>query len=120
MKIILRAVIGLEVLSGAAAAVLFLYIERIEQCGNRTVVTSAGIIHDFITHGTLAHGARDVHPNCMNVWAAVEWRDGVMNFRPFGLPMVLVSRQLQGEQLVWMYPSLGEVRMQRICRIPAN
>jgi len=96
------------------------HIERIEQCGNRTVVTSAGIIHDFITDGTLTNGARDVHPNCMNVWAAIEWQDGVMNFRPFGLPMVLVSRDLQGEQLVWTYPSLGEVRMQRICRIPTN
>lgn len=28
------------------------HVERIEQCGNRTVVTTSGIVHDFVTDGT--------------------------------------------------------------------
>ena len=36
------------------------HIERIEQCGNRMVVTTAGIIHDFRLDGTLKNGARDI------------------------------------------------------------
>jgi len=96
------------------------HVERIEQCGNRTVVTSAGIIHDFFSDGTLANGARDIQPrSCMNIWAAIEWDNRVMTFRPLGLPFVAVTRERQGEQLVWNYPTLGEVRMERICEIPA-
>ncbi|HAT28912.1 MAG TPA: hypothetical protein DCS89_17995, partial [Gammaproteobacteria bacterium] len=36
------------------------HLERIEQCGNRVVVTAFGIIHDFRVDGTLKNGARDV------------------------------------------------------------
>ncbi len=95
------------------------HVERIEQCGNRTVVTAAGIIHDFVTDGTLRNGSRDIEPpRCMNTWVAIEWQDEVLSFRPFGLPFVLVTRELQGDQLVWNYPRVGEVRMDRICRVP--
>lgn len=96
------------------------HVERIEQCGNRTVITSAGIIHDFVTDGTLRNGARDVMGGgrCWNIFAAVEWRDGVMAFRPFGVPRTMVSRRLQGERLVWVYPGIGELGMERICRVP--
>ena len=45
---------------------------------------------------------------------------GVMKFHPFGLPYTLVTREKQGDELVWNYPKLGEVRMQRICRLPAS
>ncbi len=95
------------------------HLERIEQCGNRTVVTSSGIIHDFITDGTLRNGSRDVEPpRCMNTWVAIEWRGPVLSFRPFGLPKVLVTRERKGEELVWSYPRVGEVRMKRICQVP--
>ncbi len=97
----------------------FSHVERIEQCGNRTVVTASGIIHDFRTDDTLAHGARDVSASrCTNVWAAVGWDDGVMAFRPYGVPLALVSRRRVGEELRWTYPGLGEVRMRRICHVP--
>lgn len=97
------------------------HVERIEQCGNRAIVTARGIIHDFRTDGTLGNGARDVQrPSCMNIYAAIEWRDGVMTFRPFGLPYTIVTRHLEGDELVWNYPTLGEVRMKRICQVPAK
>ena len=35
------------------------HMERIEQCGDRIVVTTHGIIHDFHADGTLKNGSRD-------------------------------------------------------------
>lgn len=95
------------------------HVERVEQCGNRTVVTSAGIIHDFITDNTLANGSRDIEPpGCTNTWVSIEWHNGVQKYHPFGLPYTIVTRQRQGEELVWNYPATGEVRMKRICSVP--
>lgn len=97
----------------------FDHVERIEQCGNRTVVTAGGIIHDFFTDGTLANGSRDIEPpSCMNTWVAIEWRDGVLSFRPFGLPFTIVTRERRDERLFWHYPKFGEVQMERICSVP--
>lgn len=94
------------------------HVERIEQCGDRVVVTTAGIIHDFRTDGSLANGSRDVEPpSCMNTWAAIEWRGETLSFRPFGGPVVAVTRRLDGEELLWRYPGAGELRMERTCRI---
>ncbi len=96
------------------------HVERIEQCGDRFVVTAGGIIHDFRTDGTLARGSRDVEPpSCVNTWVAIEWVGDVLHFHPFGLPITIVTRRLDGDELVWTYPGVeGEVRMKRICRVP--
>lgn len=95
------------------------HVERVEQCGNRTVVTAAGIIHDFIADGTVANGSRDIQPSgCMNTWVAIDWENGVQKYHPFGLPYTIVTRERQNEELVWHYPAIGEVRMERICAVP--
>ncbi len=96
------------------------HVERIEQCGDRTVVTSSGVIHDFRTDGTLANGSRDIElPHCINTFVSIDYRDGVMRFHPFGLPFTIVTRRMDGDELVWTYPRIeGEVRMRRICRLP--
>ena len=96
------------------------HIERIEQCGDRLVVTAAGVIHDFRTDGTVSHGSRDVEPPlCSNTWASIEWVEGVLSFRPFGLPYTIVTRRREGSELVWTYPRFaGEIRMKQICRVP--
>ncbi|MFV2090697.1 MAG: hypothetical protein ACC642_08575 [Pseudomonadales bacterium] len=97
----------------------FDHVERIEQCGNRTVVTAGGVIHDFFTDGTVANGSRDIEPpSCVNTWVSIEWEDGVMKFHPFGLPYTIVTREKHNDQVVWYYPRLGEVRMERICEVP--
>jgi len=98
------------------------HVERIEQCGNRTVVTAGGVIHDFRTDGTLANGSRDIEPPlCINTFVSIDYRDGVMNFHPFGLPYTIVTRRMDGEELVWTYPRIeGEVRMRRICKLPVT
>lgn len=94
------------------------HLELVEQCGNRAIVVSSGVIHDFISDGSVANGVRDVNGSrCFNISVAISWEDGVMNFRPLGLPYIIVSRELQGDQLVWDYPSIGEVRMERVCSL---
>ena len=97
------------------------HVERIEQCGNRVVVTTAGIIHDFVADGTLRNGSQDVEPpRCMNTRVAIEWRDEVLSFRPFGLPFVAVTRRRDGDDLLWKYPGNEEARLERICRVPES
>lgn len=97
------------------------HVERIEQCGNRTVVTSSGVIHDFRTDGTLKNGSRDIEPpSCVNTYVSIDFDDeGVMNFHPFGLPYTIVTRRRDGEELIWTYPRFeGDIRMKRICKLP--
>ncbi len=96
------------------------HVERIEQCGGRTVVSSEGVIHDFHTDGTLANGSRDIEPPlCLNTFVSIEFDEGVMKFSPFGLPFTIVTRRMDGDELVWTYPGVeGEIRMKRICELP--
>jgi hypothetical protein len=97
------------------------HVERIEQCGNRVVVTSTGIIHDFHADGTLENGSRDIEPpHCINTAVTIEFdSEGVLNFSPFGLPFTVVTRRMDGDELVWTYPAVaGDVRMRRICHLP--
>lgn len=97
------------------------HLERIEQCGNRTVVTSGGIIHDFRTDGTLKNGSRDIEPpSCINTYVSIDYDDeGTMNFHAFGLPFTIVTRRMEGDELVWTYPRIeGDIRMKRICKLP--
>ena len=96
------------------------HVERIEQCGDRLIVTSSGVIHDFRTDGTVARGSRDIEPPlCTNTWVSIEWVGEVLSFHAFGLPYTIVTRRREGDELVWTYPRIeGEVRMKQICRVP--
>ncbi len=94
------------------------HVERVEQCGDRVVVTAAGVIHDFHADGTVANGSRDVGLWCVNTWVAIEWRDKVLSFRALGAPYVIVERERVGEHLRFSYPGRGERLLERACRIP--
>jgi len=102
------------------------HVERIEQCGDRIVVTTSGIIHDFRADGTLANGSRDTEGptnNCVNAWASIDIDEsGALNFHPFGISSVTVVRRwLEGDELRWKYPRFDDViRMRRICTVPAE
>ena len=92
------------------------HIERIEQCGDRVVITSGGVIHDMRADGTLANGVRDVSAlNCAPLEVAADFVSGTrLELRPFGGPVVLVVRERTGEDLILNY--LGNTsRMQRLC-----
>lgn len=96
------------------------HLERIEQCGNRVVVTAYGIIHDFRLDGTLKNGARDVGAVCNNFHTAIHMdQDGVMVFRLFDL-FDTVSREMQDDAMVFTFIDGIETRTQRRCRYPED
>ena len=95
------------------------FLERIEQCGNRVVVTGHNLIHDFRLDGTLRNGARDVGPVCENFNSAILFRDEVMTFRLFNL-FDTVSRRIDGEDMIFTFVDGGETRAKRMCKYPEN
>jgi len=104
------------------------HVERIEQCGSRTVVTAAGIIHDYGPNSTAGLNTDDTEGSvlftlgareyCMRSSASMIWEQGVLNFHVFGWGPVVVKRYRDGEQLVWEYADGSTTRMDRICTLP--
>ena len=78
--------------------------QRIEQAGDRLVVTANGIIHDMRCDGTEEHGVHDVAEmdKQTEITVVATYEDGVHVLRPVGLP-IEVTRHRDGEQLVWGY-----------------
>ena len=102
------------------------HIERIEQCGDRVVVTAGGLIHDLTGDGNLSGSSNDVARLrlgplrlCIRTSATTEWHEKQLHFFAFGGPHV-VSRYLDGDELVWIYPGIGTTRMKRICKLPSG
>ena len=94
------------------------HLERIEQCGNRVVVTAYGVIHDFRADGTLKNGARDVGMACNNFQSAIHFNDGgVMVFRLFNL-FDTVFREMRGEEMIFTFIDGIETSTKRICQYP--
>jgi hypothetical protein len=92
------------------------HVERIEQAGNRVVVTSAGIIHDMYADGTYENGVNDVMQTDFTtaISVAASFEDGVLVLRPNGLPGVEVRRWREGELLKWRYFTLFTATLERI------
>jgi hypothetical protein len=92
------------------------HVERIEQCGDRIVITSAPIIHDMRADGTLEHGVNDVAAvNFAPIQVAAVFCDGRLDLHPGGYDPTkpaLVSRWLEGDELVWKY-AIFTVRLRR-------
>jgi hypothetical protein len=81
------------------------HVERIEQCGDRLVVTAGGVIHDMRCDGTEEHGVHDVaeFDFATPITVVATFEDGVHVLRPVGLPGIEVTRRLDGDELVWTY-----------------
>ena len=104
------------------------HVERVEQCGSRTVITSAGLIHDYGPNSTLHPNTNDTEGSvlftigdkeyCPRTSASKIWHDGVLNFHVFGWGPIVVRRYLDGEQLIWEYADGSVTRMDRICQLP--
>jgi hypothetical protein len=104
------------------------HVERVEQCGSRTVVTAAGIIHDYGPNSTLHPNTDDTQGSvlftiddkeyCPRTSASMIWNNGVLDFHVFGWGPVVVRRYLDGDQLVWEYADGSVTRMDRICQLP--
>jgi hypothetical protein len=94
------------------------HVERIEQAGDRVVVTASGIIHDMRVDGTYENGVHDVAAVDFTtpIEVAASYEDGVLVLRPKDMPGVEVRRWLEGETLVWRYHTLFTTRSERIDR----
>jgi hypothetical protein len=91
------------------------HVERIEQAGDRAVVTSNGVIHDMVADGTFENGVNDVMAADLAtpITVAATYEDGVLVLRPNGLD-VEVRRWREGDDLMWQYHSLFTTRSVRI------
>ena len=104
------------------------HVERVEQCGTRTVVTASGIIHDSGPNSTGGFNSNDTEgsvlfpigdqEDCPRTSAGMFWNDGVLDFRILGWGPVVVKRYMDGEQMVWEYLDGSVTRMDRLCQLP--
>ena len=80
------------------------HIERVEQAGNRVVVTGGGVIHEMYADGTLDGGVNDVHADKRErISVAARFEKGRLNLYPGGRKIALVTRYLDGEEMIWRY-----------------
>ncbi len=106
------------------------HVERVEQCGARTVITSSGIIHDSGPNSTGGFTSNDTEGMvlftigdkgyCPRTSAGMVWNQNVLEFRVFGWGPIAVRRYLDGQQLVWEYADGSTTRMNRICTLPED
>ena len=106
------------------------HVERVEQCGSRTVVTSSGVIHDYGPNSTGGQNTDDTEGGvaftlagkqyCPRTSASMIWNKGVLDFHVFGWGPRVVRRYLQGAQLIWEYADGSITRMNRICQLPED
>jgi hypothetical protein len=92
----------------------YAHFERVEQCGNRLVVTAGGVIHDMRCDGTERNGVDDVAEFDFTTRIVVvsTYERGVHVLRPVGIP-VEVTRRRDGSHMVWTY--LGfTARLERV------
>jgi hypothetical protein len=94
------------------------HVERIEQAGNRAVVTADGIIHDMVADGSYENGVNDVMAIDFTtpIEVAAAYEDGALVLRPRGLDGVEVRRWREGDTLVWRYHTVFTTRSVRIDR----
>lgn len=92
--------------------------QRIEQAGDRLVVTAAGVVHDMRCDGTQANGVHDVMQTDFTtpITVVATYEQGVHVLRPVGVP-IEVRRWLEGDELVWDYGGLFTARLERIGQV---
>lgn len=91
------------------------HVERVEQCGDRVVVTSTGVIHDMRADGTLENGVHDVSAiNFQPIRVVATFEDGALVLRPDGVQGIEVTRARDGAEMVWHYGPSLVVRLERI------
>lgn len=95
-----------------------LYVERIEQCGDRIVDMGGGTISDARADGTEENGVHDVWAGdfVTPIHVVASYESGVFVLRPVGIPGVEVTRRLDADgHLVWVRPDLRlEIVLERI------
>ncbi len=92
------------------------HLERIEQAGNRVVITAGGVLHDMYADGTFENGINDVMAAdfVTPLYVAATFENDVLVLRPQGLEGIEVKRWLEGEHLIWEYSTFFTVRLERL------
>lgn len=94
------------------------HVERVEQAGNRITITTGGLVHDMVCDGTLDNGVDDIAGiGGRRIRVAATFENGVHKLRPFGTPVVAVTRRLDGEVMVWRY-GIRRNRLRRLASPP--
>jgi hypothetical protein len=73
------------------------HFERVEQCGDRIVITGGGVVHDMRCDGTTGHGVNDVAARNFKtkIKAITAYENGVHVLRPVvGFRIRLLARLL--------------------------
>ena len=106
------------------------HVERVEQCGERVVVTAAGIIHDYGPNSSGGLNTNDTEGRvlftagsreyCMRTSASMIWESKVLNFYAFGWGPKVVRRYLEDDLLVWEYADGSVNKMERLCYLPKS
>ena len=80
------------------------HIQRIEQCGDRLVVTAGGVVHDMRCDGTTERGVHDVaeFDKQTAITVVASYEDGSHVLRPVGMP-IEVTRRREGPDMIWDY-----------------
>jgi hypothetical protein len=91
-------------------------VQRIEQCGDRLVVTASGIIHDMRCDGTEDNGVHDVMQTdyTTEITVVASYENGVHVLRPKGVPGIEVTRARDGDQMIWQYGPAFTARAEQV------
>jgi hypothetical protein len=94
------------------------HVERIEQCGDRVVITAGGIVHDMRADGTLEHGVDDIPAANLSqkIHVAAVFNEGRLDLHPGGVDPPrppLVTREVIDGELIWNY-AVFTVTLRRI------
>ena len=78
--------------------------QRVEQAGDRLVVTGAGVVHDMRCDGSEVNGVHDVAEldKTTEITVIATYEDGVHVLRPLGMP-IEVKRWRDGDDMMWQY-----------------
>ena len=76
------------------------HIERVEQAGDRAVITAAGVVHDMFVDGTMAGGVHDEGVGGAPIHVVARYDTGRLDLYLNGRRRV-VTRYRDGEDLVW-------------------
>ncbi len=79
------------------------HVERVEQAGDRVVITAGGVIHDMFANGTLEGGVNDISEAGTQISVAARFEDGRPNLYPGDRRVVAVTRHLDGDEMVWRW-----------------
>ncbi|MGZ8735297.1 MAG: hypothetical protein ACXW1M_08925 [Acidimicrobiia bacterium] len=92
------------------------HVERVEQCGDRLVVTAGGVIHDMHCDGTEENGVHDVAEFDFTtpITVVATFENGVHTLRPVGFPGLEVTRRLDGDEMLWSYAGNFVARLARV------